>query len=130
MKRVAQISYAVAGACFAVTLAMATTPEWWDEHSGIALMLGLSMPLCVVGAWLSEFRIEPRKIFGFHLISHSPEAMAIAAMGGIGLGMVTLTLFLFSLSLILALGFIIGAGILSAFTGITEVAVRDSESSE
>jgi hypothetical protein len=130
MKRVSQISYAVAGACFAVTLAMATTPEWWDEHSGIALMLGLSMPLCIVGAWLSEFRIEPRRILGFHLISHSPEAMAIAAMGGIGLGMVTLTLFLFSLSQNLALGFILGASILSVFTGINEVPVRDSESPE
>jgi hypothetical protein len=93
-------------------------------------MLGLSMPLCIVGAWLSEFRIEPRKIFGFNLISHSPEAMAIAAMGGIGLGMVTLTLFLFSLSQNLALGFILGAGILSVFTGINEVPVRDSESPE
>ena len=61
---------------------MATKPEWWDEHSGIALMLGLSMPLCIVGAWFSEFRIEPRKIFGFHLISHSPEVMAIAEKTG------------------------------------------------
>ncbi|MDO6822117.1 hypothetical protein [Marinobacter sp. 1_MG-2023] len=130
MKRVAQISYAVAGACFAATLTMATTPVWWDEHSGIAVMLGLSMPLCIVGAWLSEFRIEPRSIFGFHIISHSPQAMAIAAWCGIGLGMITLTFFLFSISTHLALGFIIGFGVLSIFTGIQEVVVTESESPE
>ncbi|WP_189578566.1 hypothetical protein [Marinobacter zhanjiangensis] len=130
MKRVAQISYAVAGACFAATLTMATTPDWWDEHSRIAVMLGLSMPLCIGGAWLSEFRIEPRSILGFRIISHSPQAMAIAAWCGIGLGMITLTLFLFSVSMHLALGFIIGAGVLSIFTGIKEVAIPESDSPE
>lgn len=130
MKRVAQISYAVAGACFAATLAMATTPDWWDEHSVIAVMLGLSMPLCIVGAWLSEFRIEQRTILEFRIISHSPQAMAIAAWCGIGLGMATLTLFLFSLSAHLALGFMVGAGVLSIFTGVKEAAAPESEPHE
>lgn len=130
MKRVAQISYAVAGACFAATLTMATTPNWWDDHSNIAVMLGLSMPLCIVGAWLSEFRFERRSILGFRIIPHSPQVMAIAAWCGTGLGMVTLALFLFSLSSHLAFGFLVGASVLSIFTSIYELPIQETESPE
>ena len=127
MRRTAQIAYAVAGACFAATLSVAGAKEWWLAHPYTATMLGVAMPLCVLAAWLSEFRFRGGKIRGFTLVSHSPQAMGIAAWVGISFGALALLGFLFSLSSRLALGFVIGSIVLSLFSAVEEVPVKGGE---
>ena len=129
MKRQTQIAYGVAAACFAAILSMATTPEWWESHPFIAIMLGASMPLCVLGAWLSEFRFPERTRWGVRFVPHSPRATRIAAWCGVILGMMSLTLFLFTLSHYLAFGFAIGAILLQPFTDYQESSDKDDEPS-
>ncbi len=120
MKSLAQISLGVAGACFAATLTMATVAEWWAAHPIIGGMLGLTMPLCIVAAWMSENRIKQRTVLGFNLIPHSPAAMAIAAWFGVAVGLVALALYLFTISTYLVIEFVLGVGILGLFADVRE----------
>jgi hypothetical protein len=120
MTRSAQIAYAIAGACFAATLAMADKPDWWSSHPIIAVMLGFSIPSCVLGAWMSETRIRERKVLGIRFIPYVTEAMVIAAWCGIGIGLVALALFLFTFSRFVAYGFCLGGFVLGFFAEFRE----------
>ncbi|MHB1436413.1 MAG: hypothetical protein ACYCVX_02610 [Thiobacillus sp.] len=125
MNRTAKLSYGVAASCFAAALSMTSNTAWWEAHTNIAAMLGFSIPVCVLAAWMAETRLEDRNIWGFDLIFHSPAAMIVAAWCGIVVGLVALGLFLLTLSHAMALGFFLGGMLLSLFTSVREVRRRE-----
>lgn len=125
MNQTAKLSYGVAASCFAAVLSMASNAIWWEAHPTIAGMLGFSIPVCILSAWMAETRIEDRKIWGFNLIFHNPEAMMYAAWFGIVIGLAALAFFLLTLASSIALGFFLGGGLLTFFTSIREVRHRE-----
>jgi hypothetical protein len=111
----AKLGYGVAAACFAVVLQKSAESQWWDTHPLVGVLLGASIPVCVLAAWLSETRMKPRR-FGFlRFVPHSPEALAVAAWAGVILGLIALALFLVTVSTYVALGFAIGGFLLGQF---------------
>jgi len=125
MNHTAKLAYGVAASCFAAVLSMTSNTVWWEVHPNIATMLGFSIPVCVLAAWMAETRIENRKVWGFDLIFHSPSAMMGAAWCGIVVGLVALALFLLTLSSAMAIGFSLGGALLSIFTSVREVRRRE-----
>lgn len=120
MTSTAQIGYAVAAACFAVILRKSSELEWWQKHRIVGFLIGFSIPLCILGAWLSETIIQSQSFWGIRFIPHIPEVMAFATWIGIIIGLFALALFLYTVSYYLAIGFIIGAFILGFFADITD----------
>lgn len=83
------------------------------------MVIGISIPVCVLAAWLAETRMKVRSFGLFRFVPHSPEALAIAAWAGIIIGLFALTLFLITVSTYLAVGFAIGAFLLGQFIDMT-----------
>jgi hypothetical protein len=115
----AKPAYGIAAACFAVALQKSGESQWWDAHPVIGLLIGVSIPVCVLAAWLAETHMKPRSFGLLRFIPHRPEALAVAAWAGIILGLFALTLFLFTVSIFLAIGFGIGGVLLGQFIDMT-----------
>jgi hypothetical protein len=115
----AKLGYGVAAACFAVVLQKSSEPQWWDAHPVVGVLIGASIPICTLAAWLSETRMKPRR-FGFlRFVPHSPEALALAAWAGVVVGLLALMLFLFTVSTYVAVGFLVGGFLLGQFIDMT-----------
>ena len=125
MNSTVKLAYGVAASCFAAVLSMTSNNAWWEAHPNIASMLGFSIPVCVLAAWMAEIRIQSRKVWRFDLIFHSPAAMIIAAWCGIVIGLIALAFFLMTLSSAIAFGFSIGGALLVIFTSIREARRRE-----
>ena len=124
MTNTAQVGYGVAAACFAVVLAKTSEPDWWRKHRAVGFLIGFSIPLCILGAWLSETRLYSHSFFGITFIPHSPEVMAVGAWFGILVGLVALVAYLFTVCDSLAIGFLFGALILGFFAEVTDQSRR------
>jgi hypothetical protein len=115
----AKIGYGVAAACFVVALQKSSEPQWWEGHRVIGVLIGISIPLCVLAAWLAETPMHERSFGRIRFIPHRPEALAIAAWVGIGIGLLALAAFLFTVSGYLALGFLVGVFLLGQYIDMT-----------
>jgi hypothetical protein len=114
-----KFGYGVAAACFAVTVQKSSEQQWWESHAFIGFLIGVSIPVCVLAAWLTETRIPKHSLGPFRFIPHNPRALAIAAWVGIGIGLTALAAFLFTVSMYLAVGFLVGAFLLGQYIDMT-----------
>ena len=115
----AQLAYGIAAACFAVALHKSSEVEWWQQHRTVAFLIGASIPICILAAWLSETPMREASFWGIHFMPHRPEALVIAAWVGIAVGLIALTAFLLTISVYLAAGFLIGGLLLAQFIDMT-----------
>jgi hypothetical protein len=102
-----QLAYGVAAACFAVALQKSSEIEWWQQHRTVAFLIGASIPICVLAAWLADTPMREISFWGIRFMPHRPEALVIAAWVGIGIGLIALTAFLFTISVYLAAAFLL-----------------------
>jgi hypothetical protein len=114
-----KIGYGIAAACFGVVLQKCSDPQWWEAHCIVGLLIGISIPVCILAAWLADNPMGERSFGRVRFIPHSPQALAVAAWIGIGIGLLTLAAFLFTVSIYLALGFILGGFLLGQFIELT-----------
>ncbi len=119
MTSATQLAYGVAAACFAVALQKSSEAAWWQQHRWVAFLIGASIPVCILSAWLADTPMREVSFWGIRFVPHRPETLVIASWVGIGVGLIALTAFLFTISAYLAAGFLIGAFLLAQFIDMT-----------